>query len=109
VIAAHPRSPDSDHEPMESAEPPSEVDKHEQQPRQQQQQVTSSQYPSATAEIGSDMGQMYWRALTVQLDTIIKANYTAQVIPSAQTIAWEVLISPPQLLQLMLLVPMQLI
>ena len=36
VDAAHPRSPDSDdHEPMESSEPPSEVLRHEQQPRQQ--------------------------------------------------------------------------
>jgi hypothetical protein len=35
------------------------------------------------------MGQPYWRALTVQVDTITKANCTAQVIPSAHIIAEE--------------------
>jgi hypothetical protein len=65
VVAVHPRSLDSDHEPMESAEPPSEVYKHEQRSRQQQQPLTSSQLPSATAEIGIDMGQPYWRTLSV--------------------------------------------
>ena len=90
VVAAHPRSPDSDHEPMESSEPPSEVLRHEQQPRQQQQPVSSLRLPSATAENAIDMGQPFWRAITVQLDTVIKANCTSQVIPSAQTIAEEV-------------------
>jgi hypothetical protein len=53
--------------------------------------LTSLHLPYATAEIGSDMGQSYWKALTVQIDTIIKANCTAQVIPSAQTLAEEVI------------------
>ncbi len=94
VVAAHPRSPDSEVEPMESAEPPNEVAGHEQQPQQEQQQQESSTAilsPSATAKICSDVGQPYWRALTVQIDTVIKANCTAQVIPSAQTIAEEVI------------------
>ena len=37
------------------------------------------------------MGQPYWKALTVQIDTVIKGNCTAQVIPSTQTIAEEVI------------------
>jgi hypothetical protein len=94
VVAAHPRSHDSEVEPMESAEPPNEVDKHEQQPQQEQQQeqsLTTILSPSPTAEICSDVGQPYWRAFTVQIDTVVKANCTAQVIPSSQTIAEEVI------------------
>ncbi len=90
MVAAHPRSPDFEVEPMESAETPNEVARHEHQPRQEHQQeqsLTTILSPSATAEMCSDVGQPYWRALTVQIDTVIKTNCTAQVIPSAQTIA----------------------
>ena len=37
------------------------------------------------------MGQEFWRSLTRSLDGVIKSNSTAQVIPSAEAIAAEVL------------------
>ncbi len=36
-------------------------------------------------------GQPFWRVLGQHVDTIIKANCTAQVIPSTQIVAEEVL------------------
>ncbi len=39
----------------------------------------------------SQSGQLFWRTLTSQVDTIIKASCTAQVIPLAHTIAMEVI------------------
>ena len=63
VGAAHPRSPNSELDPMESTEPILEVARHEQQPQQHEHQqhepVTSSHLPSATAEIITDMGHPY--------------------------------------------------
>ena len=35
------------------------------------------------------MGQRFWRSLTTRLDNVIKANSTAQVIPSVEAIAME--------------------
>ena len=49
------------------------------------------QVPVATAERGVGMGQEFWRFLTRSLDGVIKSNSTAQVIPSAEAIAAEVL------------------
>ena len=47
--------------------------------------------PHANAETGTLQGHQFWRTLTQHLDTVIKANCTAQVIPSAQVVAEEVL------------------
>jgi len=49
--------------------------------------------PNPVAIVISDnqTGQLFWRTLTSQVDTIIKANCTAWVIPSAHTIAMEVI------------------
>ncbi len=47
--------------------------------------------PIAIAINDSQSGQLFWRTLTSQVDTVIKANCTAQVIPSAHTIAMEVI------------------
>jgi hypothetical protein len=49
------------------------------------------QVPVATAERGVGLGQEFWRSLTRSLDGVIKSNSTAQVIPSAEAIAAEVL------------------
>jgi hypothetical protein len=88
VVTTLPRSPNSELEPMESAKPQTAATRHEQQP---QRQAAAADIPFATAEIGRYMGQTYWRAFAMEMDTFIKANCTAQVIPSAQTIAEEVL------------------
>jgi len=47
--------------------------------------------PTAIAINDIQSGQLFWRTLTSQVDTVIKANFTAQVIPSAHTIAMEVI------------------
>jgi hypothetical protein len=54
-------------------------------------QATSAPIPTAIAEMGLLEGHPFWRVLGQQLDTVIKANYTAQVILSAQIVAEEVL------------------
>ena len=54
-------------------------------------QAVAPPIPTAIAEPYRQEGQPFWRALTNQVDTIIKANCTAQVIPSANVIAMEVL------------------
>ncbi len=46
---------------------------------------------NAAAQTGDGMGQSFWRSLTRSLDMVIKLNSTAQVIPSAEAIATEVL------------------
>ncbi len=46
---------------------------------------------NAIAEMGLIKGQPFWRVLGHHVDTIIKANRTAQVIPSAHIVAEEVL------------------
>ena len=47
--------------------------------------------PVAIAINDNQTGQLFWRTLTSQVDTTIKANRTAHVIPSAHTIAMEVI------------------
>ena len=49
------------------------------------------QVPVTTAEREVGMGQKFWRSLTRSLDGVIKSNSSAQVIPSAEAIAAEVL------------------
>jgi hypothetical protein len=83
-----PRSPVLELDPMKSAEPQTMAAWHEQQP---QRPMEAFDIPSATVEIGYDMRQPYWRAFTMQMDTAIKANCTAQVIPIAHAIAEQVL------------------
>ena len=51
----------------------------------------TSPIPIAIAEIDMQVGQPFGRYLTRQVDTVIKANCIAQVIPSAHAIAMEVL------------------
>ena len=51
----------------------------------------SPQVQPATAETGFGTGHHFWRSLTRSLDGVIKSNSTAQVIPSAEAIAAEVL------------------
>jgi hypothetical protein len=46
---------------------------------------------TAAAQTGVGMGQSFWRTLTRSLDGVIKSKSTAQVIPSAEAIATEVL------------------
>ncbi len=53
--------------------------------------ATTPPNPTAIAEIDMHAGQPFWRSLTRQVDTLIKANSTTQVIPSAHAIAMEVL------------------
>jgi hypothetical protein len=48
--------------------------------------------PVASAEIDNvEMGEQFWRLFRQNLDTIIKANAAAQVIPCAETNAEEVM------------------
>jgi hypothetical protein len=47
--------------------------------------------PINIGQRGFDMGQQFWRSMTTSLDNVIKSNSTAQVIPSAEAIATEVL------------------
>ena len=54
-------------------------------------QAAAAAIPTAIAEMETLEGQSFWRALGQHVDTVIKANCTAQVIPSAQIVAEEVL------------------
>ncbi len=54
-------------------------------------QATTTPFPIAIAKTDTQQGQQFWRVLTRNVDTIIKANCTAQVIPSAQLVAEDVI------------------
>ncbi len=51
----------------------------------------TKEYHVASAEKGVQLGAMFWRTLTHQVDAIIKANSTGGFIPSSHSIAEEVL------------------
>ena len=74
VVAALPRSPDLELEPIGLEEPQTVAARHEQQP---QRPAAETDIPFVTAEVCSDMGQPYWRTFTMQMDIVIKANCTA--------------------------------
>jgi hypothetical protein len=53
--------------------------------------VAATDATAATAQTMDGMGQSFWRSLVRSVDGVIKSNSTAQVIPSAEAIAAEVL------------------
>ena len=50
-----------------------------------------TEFVSVIGQTGVGMGQSFWRSLVRSVDGVIKCNSTAQVIPSAEAIAAEVL------------------
>ena len=54
-------------------------------------QTASAPILDAIAEMETLEGQPFWRVLGQHVDTVIKANCTAQLIPSAHIVSEEVL------------------
>jgi hypothetical protein len=50
-----------------------------------------AEFVATTNQTGVGTGQSFWRSLVRSMDGVIKSNSTAQVIPSAEAIAAEVL------------------
>ena len=71
VVEAPPRSHDSELETLESAEHGTMSARPNQYP---QRSAPSSDLPNVIAKFGSVIGQPYWRALTLQIDAVLKTN-----------------------------------